>query len=45
MLHIPLYAAGSDLTLPPAPFSFPSSIDGGGFGKECRVMKLFPIIP
>ena len=45
MLLIPLYAAGSDLTSPPVPFSFPQSADGGGFGKVCRVLKPFPIIP
>ena len=43
MLLIPLYAAGSDLTSLPAPFSFPLSTDGGGFGKVCRVLKLFPL--
>ena len=45
MLLIPLYAASSDLTSPPTPFSFPQSTDGGGFGKVRRVLKLFPIIP
>ena len=40
MLLIPLYVAGSDLTSPPVPF-FPLSTDGGGFGKVCRVLKLF----
>ena len=43
MLLIPLYAAASDLTSPPAPFSFPLSTDGGGYGKMCRVLKLIPL--
>ena len=41
MLLIPLYAAGSELTSPPAHFSFPPSTAGAGFGKVCRVLKLF----
>ena len=41
MLLIPLYEAGSDLTSLPAPFSFPPSTDGGGFGKVCRILKIF----
>ena len=45
MLLIPLYAAGSDLTSLPTPFSLPPLTDGGGgFGKVCRVLKLFPSI-
>ena len=45
MLLIPLYAASSDLTSLPVHFPFPPSTDGGGFGKVCRVLKLFSIIP
>ena len=45
ILLISLYAAGSDLTSLPTLFSFPLSIDGGGFSKVCRVLKLFPVIP
>ena len=39
---ISLDAAGSDLPSLPAPF-FPPSTDGGGSGRVCRVLKLFPL--
>ena len=43
MLVIPLYAANSDFTSSPAPFSFSPSNYGGCFGKVCRVLKCFPL--
>ena len=38
-----VHAAGSDLTSLSFPLSFPPSTDGGGFGKVCKVLKLFPL--
>ena len=40
--HSIIYTAGSDLTSLPASLFFPPSTDGGGgFGKVCRVLKLY----